>query len=181
MCSKTLCRQEAYTVNQMVPQTCVKQVPYTITRMVKETAYRQVPCTVTRMVRETNVKRVPVTTCRMVTTQHVKQVPVMTRRMKSPQTRVCQVPGDHLPDGPRRTCVKKVRRDRLRDRLRASGTRCAFPRPICEMQTEQCVRQECFTGLQGRSHMVTTTVCEPVTVTRQVTEFKMVCTSRGRS
>ena len=42
----------------------------------------------------------------------------------------------------------------------------AVPETICEMQTVQCVRKECFTVC--KQVPVTTTVCRPVTVTRQV-------------
>ena len=144
----------------------MKQVPYTVCRTVKETAFKQVPVTVCKMVRETAVKRVPV------------------HRLPDGLRDDGQAGARHdLPDGlprPRparspsppagrsyETCVKKVCETALRDRLRDQDPL----RPRDRLRdADDPVREE---GLRDRSasrSRCTTTICEPVTVTRKITE-----------
>jgi hypothetical protein len=54
-------------------------------------------------------------------------------------------------------------------------TRCV-PETVCETQTIQCVKKVCETV--SRQVPCTYTVCDPVPVTRVVSETKMVCTPR---
>ena len=123
-------------------------------------------------------ERVPVTTCRMVTTQCVKRgagdrtCRTVVRRPKTYR----RSSGDHLAGWLQETCVEAGAADDLRDGLRDAVREVRAASTVCEMQTINCVRKECYTVC--RQVPETTVVHCPVTVTKQVPVTRTVCVPR---